>query len=155
MLIDKIKKNLIDHIKSADKSKVSITRLLLAAVKDKEISLRKNQDPADFISDNIIIDIINKMIKQRKITSETYINAGRSDLADKELLEAKLLSVYLPEQLLDEELRIVIDKIILEIKASTLRDMSKIMKILKDRYSGKCDFQLASSLVKNKLSNIR
>ena len=155
MLIDKIKKNLIDHIKSADKPKVSITRLLLAAVKDKEISLRKNQDPSDFISDNIIIDIINKMIKQRKITSETYINAGRSDLADKELLEAKLLSVYLPEQLLDEELRIVIDKIILEIKASTLRDMSKIMKILKDRYSGKCDFQLASSLVKNKLSNIR
>ena len=155
MLIDKIKKNLIDHIKSADKSKVSITRLLLAAVKDKEISLRKNQDPSDFISDNIIIDIINKMIKQRKITSETYINGGRSDLADKELLEAKLLSVYLPEQLLDEELSIVIDKIILEIKASTLRDMSKIMKILKDRYSGKCDFQLASSLVKNKLSNIR
>ena len=155
MLIEKIKKNLIDHIKSADKSKVSITRLLLAAVKDKEISLRKNQDPADFISDNIIIDIINKMIRQRKVTSETYINAGRSDLADKELLEAKLLSVYLPEQLLDEELRIVIDKIILEIKASTLRDMSKIMKILKDRYSGKCDFQLASSLVKNKLSNIR
>jgi uncharacterized protein YqeY len=155
MLIDKIKKNLIDHIKSADKLKVSITRLLLAAVKDKEISLRKNQDPSDFISDNIIIDIINKMIKQRKITSETYINGGRSDLADKELLEAKLLSVYLPEQLLDEELSIVIDKIILEIKASTLRDMSKIMKILKDRYSGKCDFQLASSLVKNKLSNIR
>ena len=155
MLIEKIKKNLIDHIKSADKSKVSITRLLLAAVKDKEISLRKNQDPADFISDNIIIDIINKMIRQRKVTSETYINAGRNDLADKELLEAKLLSVYLPEQLLDEELRIVIDKIILEIKASTLRDMSKIMKILKDRYSGKCDFQLASSLVKNKLTNTR
>ena len=153
MLIDKIKKNLIDHIKSADKLKVSITRLLLAAVKDKEISLRKNKDPSDFISDNIIIDIINKMIKQRKITSETYINGGRSDLADKELLEAKLLSVYLPEQLLDEELSIVIDKIILEIKASTLRDMSKIMKILKDRYSGKCDFQLASSLVKKKLSN--
>ena len=155
MLIDKIKKNLIDHIKSADKPKVSITRLLLAAVKDKEISLRKNQDPSDFISDNIIIDIINKMIKQRKITSETYINAGRSDLADKELLEAKLLSVYLPEQLLDEELSIIIDRVILEIKASTLRDMSKIMKILKDRYSGKCDFQLASSLVKNKLTNTR
>ena len=155
MLIEKIKKNLIDHIKSADKSKVSITRLLLAAVKDKEISLRKNQDPADFISDNIIIDIINKMIRQRKVTSETYINAGRNDLSDRELLEAKLLSVYLPEQLSDEELSIIIDKVVLEIKASTLRDMSKIMKILKDRYSGKCDFQLASSLVKNKLTNTR
>ena len=65
MLIEKIKKNLIDHIKSADKSKVSITRLLLAAVKDKEISLRKNQDPSDFISDNIIIDI--NMINQARL----------------------------------------------------------------------------------------
>ena len=155
MLIQKIKQDLINHIKSGDKTKISITRLLLAALKDKEISLRNNQDFDELINDNIVMEIINKMIKQRKITSETYINAGRSDLADKELLEAKLLSVYLPEQLLDEELGIVIDKIILEIKASTLRDMSKIMKILKDRYSGKCDFQLASSLVKNKLSNIR
>ena len=60
MLIEKIKKDLINFIKSSDTLKVSITRLLLAAVKDKEISLRKNQDPADFISDEVIIDIINK-----------------------------------------------------------------------------------------------
>ena len=153
MLIEKIKKDLIDHIKSTDKSKVSITRLLLAAVKDKEISLRKNQDPADFISDNIVMDIINKMIKQRKITSKTYLDAGRVDLADKEILEAKLLSVYLPKQLLEKELNIIIDKVISEIKANNLRDMSKIMKLLKNRYSGECDFQLASSLIKKKLSN--
>ncbi len=153
MLIEKIKKDLIDHIKSTDKSKVSITRLLLAAVKDKEISLRKNQDPSDFISDNIVMDIINKMIKQRKITSKTYLDAGRVDLADKEILEAKLLSVYLPKQLLEKELNIIIDKVISEIKANTLRDMSKIMKLLKNRYSGECDFQLASSLIKKKLSN--
>ena len=153
MLIEKIKKDLINFIKSSDTLKVSITRLLLAAVKDKEISLRKNQDPSDFISDEVIIDIINKMIKQRKITSQTYFDAERKDLGDRELLEAKLLSVYLPKQLLGAELSIIIDNIILEVKASTLRDMSKIMKLLKERYSGKCDFQLASSLVKEKLSN--
>ena len=152
MLIEKIKQDLINHIKSSDKLKVSITRLLLAAVKDKEISLRKNQESSDIISDNIVIDIINKMIKQRKATSETYIEAGRKDLADKEKLEAKLLSVYLPEQLLEGELNIIIDKAILEINANSLREMSKIMKLLKDRYSGKCDFQLASILLKKKLS---
>ena len=114
MLIEKIKKDLINFIKSSDTLKVSITRLLLAAVKDKEISLRKNQDPSDFISDEVIIDIINKMIKQRKITSKTYFDAGRKDLGDRELLEAKLLSVYLPKQLIVEELSIIIDKIILE-----------------------------------------
>ena len=114
MLIEIIKKDLIDHIKSADKSKISITRLLIAAVKDKEISLRTNQDPDDSISDNIVIDIINKMVRQRKITSKTYLDAGRTDLADKELLEAQLLSIYLPEQLQEKELNIIIDKIIVE-----------------------------------------
>ena len=153
MLIEKIKKDLIDHIKSSDKLKVSITRLLLAAVKDKEISLRKNQDPSDFISDNIIMEIINKMIKQRKLTSQTYIDADRKDLADKELLEAKLLSVYLPKQLSEVELNLILDKIILKTKANTLRDMSKVMKLFKEDYIGKCDFQLASSLVKKKLAN--
>ena len=84
MLVEKIKKDLLKHIKSGDKTKISITRLLIAALKDKEISLRKNQESNDLISDNIVMEIINKMIKQRSLAFKTYIDAGRNDLAEKE-----------------------------------------------------------------------
>ncbi|MAI02451.1 MAG: glutamyl-tRNA amidotransferase [Rickettsiales bacterium] len=154
MLIEKIKKDLIDHVKSGEKTKISITRLLIAALKDKEISLRKNQESDDSISDAIVLEIINKMIKQRALASQTYLDANRKDLADKEQLEAKLLSVYLPVQLTQKELEDIIDKIILNVKANSLRDMSKVMKNLKENYAGRCDFQLASNLVKEKLANV-
>ena len=94
MLIQKIKQDLVSHIKSGDKIKISITRLLIAALKDKEISLRNNQDFDELINDNIVMEIINKMIKQRKIAAQTYEEANRADLAEKELEEAKLLSHY-------------------------------------------------------------
>ena len=77
MLIQKIKQDLVSHIKSGDKIKISITRLLIAALKDKEISLRNNQDFDELINDNIVMEIINKMIKQRKIAAQTYEEANR------------------------------------------------------------------------------
>ena len=153
MLLEKIKKDLVDHLKSGDKAKISIIRLLLAALKDKEISLRNTQDFDGLLNDNIVMDIVNKMIKQRKIAAKTYKDANRPDLADKELLEAKLLSHYLPSQLTEEQLVLEIEKIMLSAKAESLRDMSKVMKILKEKFTGNCDMQLASNLVKYKLSN--
>ena len=98
------------------------------------------------------MEIINKMIKQRKLAAKTYEVAKRVDLADKELLEAKLLSYYLPTQLSDIQLTAEIDSIIIITKAKTLRDMSKVMSILREKFNGKCDMQLASNLVKTKLS---
>tara|TARA_B100001121_G_scaffold148719_1_gene130251 strand:+ start:2211 stop:2672 length:462 start_codon:yes stop_codon:yes gene_type:complete len=151
MLIQKIKKDLVSHIKSGDKIKISITRLLIAALKDKEISLRNNQDFDELINDNIVMEIINKMIKQRKIAAQTYEKANRSDLAEKELQEAKLLSHYLPSQLSEDQLNAKVDEIIKEVDAKSLRDMSKVMKIIKENLSGKCDMQMASNLVKSKL----
>ena len=152
MLIQKIKQDLVDHIKSGDKVKISITRLLLAALKDKEISLRNNQDFDELINDNIVMEIINKMIKQRKIAAQTYKEAKRDDLAEKELEEAKLLNHYLPSQLSEEQLYTKIEEIIKKVDAKSLRDMSKVMKVIKENLSGKCDMQLASNLVKSKLS---
>ena len=151
MLIQKIKKDLVSHIKSGDKIKISITRLLIAALKDKEISLRNNQDFDELINDSIVMEIINKMIKQRKIAAQTYEKANRSDLAEKELQEAKLLSHYLPSQLSEDQLNAKVDEIIKEVDAKSLRDMSKVMKIIKENLSGKCDMQMASNLVKSKL----
>ena len=152
MLIQKIKQDLVNHIKSGDKIKISITRLLIAALKDKEISLRNNQDFDELINDNIVMEIINKMIKQRKIAAQTYEEANRSDLAEKELQEAKLLSHYLPSQLSEDQLNAKVEEIIKEVDAKSLRDMSKVMKVIKENLSGKCDMQMASNLVKSKLS---
>ena len=152
MLIQKIKQDLINHIKSGDKIKISITRLLIAALKDKEISLRNNQDFDELITDNIVMEIINKMIKQRKIAAKTYEEANRVDLAEKELEEAQLLSYYLPSQLSEEQLKAKVDEIIKAVQAKSLRDMSKVMKVIKENLNGKCDMQVASNLVKSKLS---
>ena len=152
MLIEKIKQDLVSHIKSGDKIKISITRLLIAALKDKEISLRNNQDFDEIINDNIVMEIINKMIKQRKIAAQTYEEAKRTDLAEKELQEAKLLSHYLPLQLSEDQLKAKVQEIIKEVDAKSLRDMSKVMKVIKENLSGKCDMQMASNLVKNELS---
>lgn len=151
MLIQKIKQDLVSHIKSGDKIKISITRLLIAALKDKEISLRNNQDFDELINDNIVMEIINKMIKQRKIAAQTYEKANRFDLAEKELQEVKLLSYYLPSQLSEDQLNEKVEEIIKEVDAKSLRDMSKVMKIIKENLSGKCDMQMASNLVKSKL----
>ena len=152
MLIQKIKQDLVSHIKSGDKIKISITRLLIAALKDKEISLRNNQDFDELINDNIVMEIINKMIKQRKLAAKTYEEAKRADLAEKELEEAKLLSHYLPSQLSDDQLKEKVEEIIKRVDAQSLRDMSKVMKVIKEDLNGKCDMQLASNLVKSKLS---
>ena len=152
MLINKIKQDLVSHIKSGDKIKISITRLLIAALKDKEISLRNNQDFDELINDNIVMEIINKMIKQRKIAAQTYEEANRADLAAKELEEAKLLSHYLPSQLSEEQLNAKVEEIIKGVDAKSLRDMSKVMKVIKENLNGKCDMQIASNLVKSKLS---
>ena len=152
MLIQKIKQDLVSHIKSGDKIKISITRLLIAALKDKEISLRKNQDFDELINDNIVMEIINKMIKQRKVAAQTYEEVNRIDLAEKELEEVKLLSHYLPSQLSEEQLNTKIEEIIKEVEAKSLRDMSKVMKVIKENLNGKCDMQVASNLVKIKLS---
>ncbi len=152
MLIKKIKQDLVSHIKSGDKIKISITRLLIAALKDKEISLRNNQDFDELIDDIIVMEIINKMIKQRKIAAHTYEEAKRPDLAEKELEEAKLLQHYLPSQLSGDQLETKIEEIIKKADAQSLRDMGKVMKVIKESLSGKCDMQLASNLVKSKLS---
>ena len=152
MLIQKIKQDLVSHIKSGDKIKISITRLLIAALKDKEISLRNNQDSDEIINDNIVMEIINKMIKQRKLAAQTYEEAKRTDLAEKELEEAQLLSHYLPSQLSADQLNTKVEEIIKEVDAKSLRDMSKVMKIIKENLSGKCDMQMASNLVKSKLA---
>ncbi len=154
MLLEKIKKNLVEYIKTGEKIKISVTRLLLAAIKDKEISKRTDQSNEEEIKDNDVLDIINKMIKQRELSAKTYLDGGRKDLADKETMEAEILSIYLPEQLTDDEIKKIINNTIKNTKAHSIRDMGNVMKVIKENYSGKCDFQKVSKLVKDKLLTI-
>ena len=152
MLVEKIKNDLTKHLKSGDKAKVSLTRLLLAAVKDKEISLRNTAEEDNQLNDSVVMDIIKKMIKQRNLAIESFKKANRLDLVEKEELESQLLSVYLPKQLTEEELNIVIAKVINDTNAESIRDMSNVMKVLKEDFGDQCDFQKASKMVKEKLS---
>ena len=152
MLIEKIKSDLTKYLKSGDKAKVSLTRLLLAAVKDKEISLRNSAEEDNQLNDSVVMDIIKKMIKQRNLAIESFKKANRLDLVEKEELESQLLSVYLPKQLTEDELNAVITKVINDTNAESIRDMSKVMKVLKEDFGDQCDFQKASKMVKEKLS---
>ena len=152
MLVEKIKNDLTKYLKSGDKAKVSLTRLLLAAVKDKEISLRNTAEEDNQLNDSVVMDIIKKMIKQRNLAIESFKKANRLDLVEKEELESQLLSVYLPTQLTEEELNTVIAKVINDTNAESIRDMSNVMKVLKEDFGDQCDFQKASKMVKEKLS---
>ncbi len=152
MLVEKIKNDLTKYLKSGDKAKVSLTRLLLAAVKDKEISLRNTAEEDNQLNDSVVMDIIKKMIKQRNLAIESFKKANRLDLVEKEELESQLLSVYLPTQLTEEELNTVIAKVINDTNAESIRDMSTVMKVLKEDFGDQCDFQKASKMVKEKLS---
>ena len=155
MLVERIKKDLIKHVKKGDKLRISITRLLLAAIKDKEISLGKNQESDEHISDNDVMNIINQMIKQRNLTVKTYLDANRKDLADKEESEANMLSEYLPEQISEFELKKLIEKVLIDLEAKSIRDMGKVMQFLKDKHAGSFDFQKASEFVKKSLSEMK
>ena len=94
------------------------------------------------------------MIKQRKFSAQTYLEANRKDYAEKENIEADMLKIYLPEQISDKNLNDVISELILQSEAKSLRDMGKVMKLLKENYSGRCDLQKASSIIKEKLSDL-
>lgn len=153
MLVEKIKSDLVNYLKAGDKLRISVTRLLIAAIKDKEISVGNNLDAEENLSDKDILEIIGKMIKQRQLTVKTYLDAKREDLAEKEEMEAKILSEYLPAQITEEELKKLIDKTIKELECNSIRDMGKIMKFLKENYSGSINFQKASELVKKYLIN--
>ena len=152
MLVEKIKNDLTKYLKSGDKAKVSLTRLLLAAVKDKEISLRNSAEEDIQLNDSTVMDIIKKMIKQRNLAIESFKKANRLDLVEKEELETQLLSVYLPKQFSENELTSLITKVIKDTKSESIKDMSNVMKVLREEFGDQCDFQKASKIVKEKLS---
>ena len=120
--------------------------MLMAAIKQKEIDTRIEITVTDILS------IIEKQVQQRFEAAEIYEKAGRNELFDKEMAEAKILKAYLPEKLSEEEVRLIISTIINETGANTLKDMGTVMAKLKDQADGKINMKTASQIVKESLS---
>ncbi len=151
MLRDKI----MDAVKEAQKGKnrkrVSTLRLINAAIIDRDIALRgKGKDRAD---DDEVLDILGKMIKQREESSRLYDEGGRPELAAEERQEIEVIREFLPHQLDEAELAEAVDAVVAETEAQSLRDMGKVMGLLKERYRGQIDLGKAGALIKSKLGS--
>ena len=148
---DKLDKSLKDAMRARDTQKISTIRLINAAIKDRDIAIR-SEDNLEGVSDGEILSILSKMIKQRKESAKQYEEGGRLELAQQEFEEIEIIENFLPRQLDLNEIEQIVKKIILEINANSLRDMGKVMSLLKENYSGKMDFGKAGVVAKELLS---
>ena len=139
--------NLKEAIKSQDKQRVATLRLINAAIKDRDIAVR-SEDNTEGVSDAEIILILSNMVKQRKQSIIQYEEGGRVELAEREREEIKIIQEFLPNQLTDEEIQKEILKIIDAHEQLSIKDMGKIMGELKEKFSGRMDFGKASGIVK-------
>ena len=138
-----------DAMKAGDKRKLSTVRLIQAALKDKDIEARgagKGQ-----ASDEDILALLQKMIKQRQESIGIYEQAGRTELAQQEREEAEIIAEYLPKQMDEAEVRGAIQAAMAETGAASLKDMGKVISALRGKYAGRMDFGKASALVKEML----
>ena len=148
---DILEKSLKDAMRARDAQKISTIRLINAAIKDRDIAIR-SEDNLEGVSDEEILSILSKMIKQRKESAKQYEEGGRLELAQQEFEEIEIIENFLPRQLDLNEIEQIVKKIILEINANSLRDMGKVMSLLKENYSGKMDFGKAGVVAKELLS---
>lgn len=138
-----------EALKAKDARRTSTVRLIQAAIKDRDIANRGlGKDP---VSDDEILQILAKMIKQREESSSIYEKAGREELAKQERDEIAIIKSFMPEEIPEAEVRGIIEGVIAETDASGLRDMGKVMAVLKERYPGRIDFGKASGQIKDLL----
>lgn len=151
---DRINQSVKDAMKSRDKLRLSTLRLMQAAIKDRDIAARvdpKGQSTGkERIEETEILALLQKMIKQRRESAETYKQGGRLDLVDKENAEIEIISEFMPKQMDDAEMEAAIAKVMEDIGFCGLKDMGKTMGQLKALYSGQMDFGKASAMIKSK-----
>lgn len=138
-----------EAMKAKDTRRLATVRLISAAIKDRDILNRgQGKDP---VSDDEILQILAKMIKQREESARIYAEAGRDELATQEREEIDIINGFLPEQISEDKVRELCAGVIAEINAQGLRDMGKCMAVLKERYPGQMDFAKASAILKELL----
>ena len=150
MLRDRLSETLKVALKAKEARTVSTVRLILAALKDRDIAARSkgNQDGID---EEGVLSLLQSMIKQRRDSIKLYEKGGRLELAQQESEEIGVIETFLPEQLSDEDLANAVSTAISEVDATTLKDMGKTMAALKSKSAGQMDFSKASALVKSQL----
>jgi hypothetical protein len=150
-----LRTRLNDALKTAMKAKdqraVSTVRLILAALKDRDIAAR-GKGNSEGIDDSEILQMLQTMVKQREESISLYEKGGRLELAQQEQEEIDIIRGYLPKQLSEQEIAAAVKQVVAELGASSLKDMGRTMAALRERYAGQMDFTKASSAVKAQLS---
>ena len=150
---ENISKLLKEAMINKDITLTNTLRLILAAVKDKDISARSKSN-SEGINETEIISLLQNMIKQRNASIEMYIQGKRDDLVKIEEDEIKIISNFLPEQLSENEINDIITNSIRSSGAESIKDMGKVINLIKDEYNGKMDFGVVSKIIKAKLLNL-
>jgi uncharacterized protein len=150
VLRDDINAAVKEAMKARDERRVSTLRLVNAAIKNAEIDAERAGKSG--LSDDDVLGLLQKMIKQRQEAVEIYDKAGRKELADKERGEIAIIQAYLPQQMSDAEAKAAVAEAIRQTGAQSVKDMGKVMAALKQTHAGKMDFGKASGLVKAQLS---
>lgn len=148
--MSELKQRITDDMKSAmkakDKQALKAVRMIIGAIKQKEIDERIELDDAQ------VLTVIQKMVKQRKDSISQFTEGGRTDLVEVEEAELVIINNYMPEQLSDDEVASTVDKAIADSGADSMKDMGKLMGMLKGQLDGKADMGVVSQLIKAKLS---
>ncbi|MFC4348070.1 GatB/YqeY domain-containing protein [Kordiimonas lipolytica] len=151
MLRDELNQSMKAAMRAKETRKLSTVRLILAAIKEKDIELRTT-DGGDRDDDAMITDILSKMVKQRRDSIKAYEEAGRCELAEREREEIDIIEEFLPKQLSDDEIKAVCEGVVSELGAEGLKDIGRCMGALKGKYAGQMDFAKASVTIKGLLS---
>jgi len=151
MLRDQLNVALKEAMKAKDQARVSTIRLILAAFKERDIAARTDGPDAG-VGEAELVNVLQKLVKQRRDSVEAYEKAARQDLADKEKAEIAIIESYLPQQLSEAEVKAAIAAAIVEVGAAGMKDMGKVIALLRERHGGTIDFGKASPLVKAALS---
>ena len=150
MIRDDIKAALTTAMKAGDKPRTGTLRLVQSAIKNRDIELRTGAAPAD--DDAMVSEVLQKMIKQRRESIAMYEQGGRRELAEAEQAEVAVIEGFLPAQMGEAETNAAIEAIVAETGAASVKDMGRVMALVKERYAGQLDMAKASGLVKARLS---
>lgn len=145
-MVEKLDKDMIEAMKSKDKDKLTVIRMVKASLKQEQIDHKKE------INDDLLIDVVNRQIKMRKDSISEFEKGNRTDLIEKTQAEIDVLMNYLPEQLSNEEVNKIIDEIFAEVNPTGPKDMGKVMQQATAKLKGKADMKEVSTIIRERLN---
>ena len=150
-LRERIQADIKEAMKAKEAARLSTLRLISAAIKDREIAARSERGEDSALTEDDVIALMSKMVKQRQESARAYEEGGRLELAEREEAEIGIIQGYLPRQLTEDEVAAAIEKVIKDLGASSIRDMGRVMADLRADYAGRMDFGAVGPLIKARL----